>query len=398
MAFGAVAEAFRKRLALLLVVGVELFFAAGDAEQRRLRDIDVARVDQLLHFLVEEREEQRADMGAVHVGVCHDDDLVVARFGDFEVLGHARADRRDDRTDFFVGQDLVDARLLHVENLAAQRQDRLEAAVAALLGGAAGRVALDEIDLAERGIGKRAVGELPGQQARLEPAALAHQLARLARGFARARGADRFRDDGAGHARILVEEVAQRFVHHALDDPLDLGVAELGLGLPLELRLLHLHVQHRVQALAHVVAGERELFLLEEAVLLRPFVDRARERGLEAGEVCAAFVGVDVVHEGERILAVLIVVLHGTLDLHVFARGLEGDRLGMQRAAAAQHPLHEFRETALVVVRLRLSLARALVFERDGEGLVQEGELAQPVGERVEVEARLGEDRRACRV
>ena len=47
-------------------------------------------------------------------------------------------------------QHLVDARLLDVEDLAAQREDRLRVAVAALLGRAAGGVALDDEQLGER--------------------------------------------------------------------------------------------------------------------------------------------------------------------------------------------------------------------------------------------------------
>src|SRR5881628_195953 len=130
----AVRESLHVGVPLLFFVGVELFLALGDPVQRRLRDIDVPRIDQELHFLVEEREEQGADVRAVHVGVRHDDDLVIARVVDLEVLTYARADRGNDGPDFLVGQDLVDPRLLHVEDLASQREDRLEAAVPTLLG------------------------------------------------------------------------------------------------------------------------------------------------------------------------------------------------------------------------------------------------------------------------
>src|SRR5207244_10189994 len=102
-------------------------------------------------------------------------------------------------------------------------------------------------------------------------------------------------------ARTLVEKLAQRVVHDALDDALDLGVAELGLGLPLELRILHLDVQHGGETLADVIAREGELFLLEKAIALRPFVDGARERRAETREVRAAFVRVDVVDERKRV-------------------------------------------------------------------------------------------------
>jgi hypothetical protein len=89
-------------------------------------------------------------------------------------------------------------------------------------------------------------------------------------------------------------------------------------------------VEHGRQALANVVAGERELFLLEAAVLLGPLVDGARERGPESGEVRAAFVRVDVVHEGQGVVVVAVVVLHRALDLDPLALRLERDGLGMQ--------------------------------------------------------------------
>ena len=60
--------------------------AALGAEERRLRDVDVARVDQLAHLPVEERQQQRADVRSVDVGVGHDDDPVVAELRDVELL------------------------------------------------------------------------------------------------------------------------------------------------------------------------------------------------------------------------------------------------------------------------------------------------------------------------
>ena len=87
-------------------------------------------------------------------------------------------------------EDLVDARLLDVEDLAAQRQHRLGVAVAALLGRAAGGVALDDEQLGERGVLDRAVGELARQRRVLERRLAPRQVARLARGLARALGLD----------------------------------------------------------------------------------------------------------------------------------------------------------------------------------------------------------------
>ena len=133
--------------ALVLDVGFGL--APLHPEQRRLRDEDVAAVDHLGVLPIEERQQQRADVRAVHVRVRHDDDAVVPQFLDVEILfADAAAKRGDEHPDFVTAQHLVEAGLLDIEDLAFERQDRLEAPVAALLGRAAGRFALDQVQLA----------------------------------------------------------------------------------------------------------------------------------------------------------------------------------------------------------------------------------------------------------
>ena len=122
-----------------LVLQVLLGLAARHLVERRLRDIEVAALDQRRHLAEEERQQQRADMRAVDVGVGHQDDLVIAQLGEVEIVAaDAGAERRDQRADLLGAQHLVEARALDIEDLAAQRQHRLEFAVAALLGAAAG--------------------------------------------------------------------------------------------------------------------------------------------------------------------------------------------------------------------------------------------------------------------
>jgi hypothetical protein len=99
-------------------------------------------------------------MAAVHVGVGHDDHAPVAQAGKVEVAADSGAQRRDQCFDFVVGQDLIQARPLGVEDLTPQRQDRLEVPVAALLGAAAGRIALNDVQLGLFRVALRAVSQL----------------------------------------------------------------------------------------------------------------------------------------------------------------------------------------------------------------------------------------------
>ncbi len=73
----------------------------------------------------------------------------------------------------------------------------------------------------------------------------------------------------------MLEILAELFVDQAGDHPLDLGVAELGLGLPFELRLADLHADDRGETLAGVVALEVHVLAFEEVVLGRVVVQRA---------------------------------------------------------------------------------------------------------------------------
>ena len=181
-----------------LVLEVRFRLAARHLVERRLGDEHVALLHQLHHLPVEERQQQRADVGAVDVGVGHDDDLVVAQLRDIEVVADAGAERGDDVGHLLGRQHLVDARALDVEDLAADRQHGLELALAALLGGAAGRVAFDDEKLGVGRVAVLALGETARKPQVVERALTPRQLARLARRLAGERRLDDLADDGLG--------------------------------------------------------------------------------------------------------------------------------------------------------------------------------------------------------
>ena len=148
-----------------LVLEVHLLLALGDLEERRLRDVDEALLDQLGHLAEEERQEERADVAPIDVGVGHDDDAVVADLLGVVVLAtDPRSKRGDQRRNLLAREHLVEARLLHVQDLPLERQDGLVLPVATLLGRATGALALDEVELRELGVSLLAVGQLSGQR------------------------------------------------------------------------------------------------------------------------------------------------------------------------------------------------------------------------------------------
>ena len=148
---------------------------------------------------------------------------------------------------------------------------------------------------------------------------------------ARLRRRDRLADDRARLGGVLLEELGELRVDDRRDEALHARVAELGLRLALELRVGELGRDDRRQALAHVLAGEVVVLLLELALLARVAVERARQRRAEAREVRAALVRVDVVGEREDRLLVGGVPLHRDLDGALVALALEEDDLLLDR-------------------------------------------------------------------
>ena len=232
---------------------------------------------------------------------------------------------------------------------------------------------------------------LPGRRRVLQRALAAREVARLAGGRARLGGLNGLADDLVGLGGVLLEELGEARVDDRGDEALHARVAELGLGLALELRIGQLGRDDRREPLAHVLAGEVLVLLLEQALLARVAVERARQRAAEAREVRAALVGVDVVGEREDGLLVGAVPLHRDLDGALVGLALEEDDLLVDRLLVLVEVADEVLDAALVV-ELGPVAARALVGQRDPQAAREEGRLAQALLEDREVEVERLED------
>ena len=107
-------------------------------------------------------------MRTVGVGVGHEDDPAVARLLEVEGAAGPGADHLDDRGALGVLEHVADGGLLDVQDLAPDRQQRLELRVAGQLGRAERRVALDDEQLGAVDVVGPAVGELGRQRRGLQ--------------------------------------------------------------------------------------------------------------------------------------------------------------------------------------------------------------------------------------
>ena len=236
--------------------------------------------------------------------------LAVARGVEVEGAAGAGADDLDDRGALGVLEHVGDGRLLHVEDLAADRQQRLELGVAGQLGGAERGVALDDEQLAAVDVVAAAVDQLGGKRGVLQGALAALVLLCW-------RAAMRALDAATTFSRTArtccfcaalgaVERLLQLPADDLGDDPGGRRGAEDLLGLALELRLRQAHGDDRGEALEDVVLDDVVLGDLAAAWsrAAASLID-LEQRPVEAGDVGAALGRGDHVDErpGDRVVA-----------------------------------------------------------------------------------------------
>ena len=296
------------------------------------------------------------------------------------------AERLDQGPDFLRAEHPVEARALDVEDLALERKDRLVLAVAALLGRAAGAVALDQEQLAT------ARDRAPGSR-RACPASEAMPITDLRLASRALRAASR-----AAAASIIFWMIERASPGCSSSHSLILSLIRLSSGWRTsELTSLSLVWQLNLGSgsLTETIAVSPSRMSSPVSVtfsrfsmpgLLGIIVDRAGQRRAERGHVRAAVALRDVVGERQDVLVIAVIPFERDVDADAVAHRRNGDRLGEQRRLGAVEIFDEGGDPALVIQLVLDPLLVPRIGEDQAHARVEEGELAVAMLEPLEVE------------
>ena len=371
-----------------LADGLEAHVPRFQVEAEHLVSIQVLCV--LQHIVYELAHAHEADVppaiphkSGLRVVHAHDDDAVVAQLTDVEVVADARAQRGNKGLDFLVAEGLVQAGLLHVEDLPPQGQDGLKTPVAPLLGGTACAVPLDDEQFGLLRIPFGAVGQFAGQGHGFQGALADDQVPGLARGQSGPVGGLALLDDLFGLPGVGFQPLAERLTHHRLHDVAHLRVEELHLGLGFELGVGEFDADDGREPFTRVLTGEVGFIVLEQAVFARVIVEGAGDRGTQSRQVGAAVGGVDGVGERVHRFHVLRGVLDGRLHQDVVDLFLHVDRI-VEGLAGLVQVADEGGDAPLEVEVDLLGGRRAFVHEFDVQPPGEEGDFPEALGQDVE--------------
>ena len=99
-------------------------------------------------------------MGTVHVSISHNNDFVVPKFFNIEILSNTCSQRSNYWLQLFVVNYLINASTFYVQHLSPQRKNSLNLWISSLLGRTTCRVTLYNVNLAFFGIFGRTICQL----------------------------------------------------------------------------------------------------------------------------------------------------------------------------------------------------------------------------------------------
>ena len=362
-------------------------------------------LDEFGHITIEEGHEQSVDMRTVHVGIGHDDNLIITELliiGFLAVLAQTKAYTQslDDIVHLLMLESLVPHHALHIEDLTANGQDGLELTLSALLGRTACGVTLHDEEFAVGRITVRAVGQFAGKTTATHWTLALYALT----GFAcshTCRGSQyHLVHDKFGLTGMFLQIGGESLTHSLLHGSCHLAVAQLGLGLSFKLRFGHLDGDNGSESLAEVLTTDFHLVLDQllqflHTLLLGIGLQSAGESGTEALQMGSTLYGIDIVDIGMEILAVSCVVHDGHLDGHTLLLCAEIDDIIKEMSTTAVHEANEVAQASLAVIFLCAGstlLIGTKVGQCDGDTGIQISQLAHTVGQHIEIIGGGGED------
>ena len=330
-------------------------------------------------------------MRTIDIGVSHDDDAVVTQFGDVEVidawraadpatLSNAGAQRSDQRQDFIAGQQFFVTRFFNIQDFAAERQNRLKFAIAALFGRATGRIALYQVNFTTGRIFFLTVSKLAGQTHAIQYAFATRHVARFARCFTCPGRFNDLANNDFGVVWALLQVIVQQAADNVFHRTTHFAGHQFVFGLAGEFWFRHLHTQHAAQAFPHVVARHLNLCFFGQLAVVDVFVDDPSHRSSQTRQVSTTITLGNIVGKAKNLLAVAAVPLHRQFHTNVGAlialsvtHGSE--HVGMQYGFAFVDEAHEPLDT--VGPGKVILLARTFIFQPYLHAVVQKAEFAQ---------------------
>ena len=148
-------------------------------------------------------------MSTIHIGIGHNNNLVVTKLTDIEILINTGTKRCDHCLNLGVSKNSVKTRLLHIQNFSTKRKNCLCRTVSGCLSTSAGRISLYDVDFTVFRIFITAVSQFAGKCRTIQRCFSSGKISCFSRCIPCSLGKYCFITDNLCNSRILLQKICQ---------------------------------------------------------------------------------------------------------------------------------------------------------------------------------------------
>ena len=195
-------------------------------------------------------------MGAIYIGIGHDDDLVITKFGNIKIIMNTCTKSCDHGLDFFISVDSVQSGLFNIQDFSPKRKDCLRITTSGCFSGTTGGISLHQINLTFFRIFVCTVSQFTRKGHTVQCRFSAGKISGFSGSFSGPLRKHRFFNNGLGNHGILLQKQLELCRNNIIYCCTGFAVAKLLFCLSFKLRFFNLNADNCRQTFTDIFTGQ----------------------------------------------------------------------------------------------------------------------------------------------
>ena len=240
----------------IIVIGVIFLTTFTYLVQRRLGNEYVAFCHQWFHIAIEEGQKQSTNMSPIYIGIGHDDNFIIPKFGDIEIFAYTGTKSGNHGANGIRIEYPIQTSFFYVQNLTTKRKNGLVTTITARFCRTTCGVPFDDVDFSHLRIFFCAISQFSRKAGYFQRIFTTGQFTSTTSRFTSTAGGNAFFYNGFPFGRMFFQVGTKSFGYDIIHNALDFQVAQLGFGLTFKLRIWHFDRNNASEPFTDIIAGQ----------------------------------------------------------------------------------------------------------------------------------------------
>ena len=194
-------------------------------------------------------------MRSVHIGICHNDNLMIAKLCNIKILVDSCSEGSDHCLYFCIGIDFIKTGFFYIQNFTSERKNCLRCTISCCFCRTSGRITLNNINFTVFRIFVRTVCQFSGKRHSIKGRFTSRKITGFSCRFPCSLGKDGFFYCHFCNRRILLQENFKLSADNAVYRSSRFAVSQFLLCLSLKLRIFYFHTYDCCKSLSNIISA-----------------------------------------------------------------------------------------------------------------------------------------------